>query len=76
MLIINLGDLITDIILVALLIILLIVVLFTKLGELLSKRNETKMLPDDIKYYCENDIKTYTDICDYLERSENDANKG
>ena len=76
MITIDLGDLITDVIFVALLVVLLIVFLYVKLGELLSKRNKRKMLPDDdIKYYCENDIKATADICDFLERSERDADK-
>lgn len=73
MITINLGDLITDVIIVALLLVSLIVLLCVKLGELLSKRNEKKMLPDDdIKYYCENDVKAMKEFYDFMERSESD----
>lgn len=74
MITINLGDLITDIIFIALLFVLLIGLLCVKLGELLSKRNKRKMLPDDdIKYYCENDIKATKAMYDFIERSKSDA---
>lgn len=76
MITINLGDLITDVVIVVLLVVLLIVLLCVKLGELLSKRNEKKMLPDDdIKYYCENDVKAMKEFYDFMERSESDAKR-